>query len=446
MGSELPSFLSSLLLEGWDEQILKKIPYCIFFAVILVYFDIMSRVSFDIEVAGAQFSSISLLMAASLPVFLGTNWYFNYQLNKGYSKIIFDVGFNEPNKLMDGIFAEGKSFVKDFLESGNRLIMGIAIAAGLSLTILLIMLVLQLLSTISFLSQVYGLLIVGSVILIYQDILNPKKPSTNEGGQGKSSFFEDLFEKYFIENSFSHLSMDYGPSIIVVRFLGRVIAPVVMFKIPNVAFEMVYLEKRPELVDFLQSLVKNPEEHTRSQDASQNIESNPTKTSQLKETSKASNDNSNSSDESRKRFGMYLYCKDIQKAKDFFITSSGFLLSDLQKKSPKELYPYLYEEPDKDNESKEPDKDNESNPTWGKSRRPRWKFSKLSSNSNPWVMFKLKLDQGDRTVGQVIIQQYRSSGDKRLRNMVYSVTLFGERKYVVYFKSKMEYYAPKYVR
>ncbi len=437
MGSELPSFLSSLLLEGWDEQILKKIPYCIFFAVILVYFDVMSRVSFDIEVAGAQFSSISLLMAASLLVFLGTNWYFNYQLNKGYSKIIFDVGFNESNKLMDGIFAEGKSFVKDFLESGNWLIMVIAIMAGLSLTILLIMLVLQLLSTISFLSQVYSFLIVGSVILIYQDILNPKKPSTKEGGQDKSSFVEDLFEKYFIENSFSHLSMDYGPSIIIIRFLGRVIAPVVMFKISDVAFEMVYLGKRPELVDFLQSLVKNPDEHTRSQDASQNIESNPTKTSQLKETSKASTDNSNSSDESRKRFGMYLYCKDIQKAKDFFIASSGFLLNDLQKKSPKELYPYLYEEPDKDNES---------SPTLSKPRHFRGKPSKLSSNRNSWVMFKLKLDQGDRTVGQVIIQQYRSSGDKRLINMVYSVTLFGERKYVVYFKSKMEYYAPKYVR
>lgn len=445
MGSELPSFLSSILLEGWDEQILKKIPHCILFAVVFIYFDAMALIPPDIEILGANFPLATLLMGISLLVFLGTNWHFNHQLNKRCSKIIFDVGFNEPHKLMDGMFAEGKSFVKDFLESGDRSIIGIAIVAGLSLTLLLVVLALQLLNTIALPSEVYGLLIVGSIILVYQDALNPKKP-TNEGKDSKLPFFEDLFEKYFIENSFTHLSMNYSLSIVFVRLFGRVIAPVVMFKIPNIAFKSVYLEKRKELVDFLQSLVKNPEEHTRSQDAPQNAESNSTKTSQLKETPKTSDGNSNLSDESRKRLGMYLYCKDVQKAKDFFTSFSGFLLKDLQKKSPKELYPYLYEEPEEDNESEESDKNNESNPTVGKPRRPKRKRVKVNPNCNTWVMFKLKLDRGDRTVGQVIIQQYRSSGDGHPRNTVYSVTIFGERKYVEHFKSKMEYYAPKFIQ
>jgi|GEM_PF-7078392 len=398
MASEFPSILQSLLVEEWNEQILKKIPYSILIGILLYYFNLVDFLFQRFSIFGVEVYLFPGVITFLLGNFLVENWYFNDSIIKTIKEELYSVDFSMPLSYMNNIFENRKSFIDDFFQSGHFALIFAGIISGLSLSLLFAMIFLFVLKTVIIPIEIVGVIFLLTILIIYQELtLKPKERKKDEN-ENQVQFVEDMMYKYIYENSQNSLLIKKSSFDICQNILGRILAPVVNIKIPNLAFYQFFLIKNTELTTLL-----------------------------IEELSNSDND-------------MFLKSQNKEELQHFLAKDhTGFDLKDVPFKCQKELFPYLYTQ-DRDPNTTP----NGTNDFWiildycFKPENRKVGRIVIQQFQGAWIPYQVrKVKWLDHTK---IIDEI----EKQHKKMdCYLFILYGERAYIDYLKIKIESVSPR---
>ncbi len=232
----IEQLLTSFIFDKLNKQVVKKIPVCLLFALL-------------VNLIFGKIGSLEIVATATFIVFLVFSIYFNYRVSKVSENIWNDMNFNKIIGKISSIYEGGQSWVKDiditrpsFLLTG--FFSGIFLTISLSSVFLLLLEKLPLDTT---------LLIVFSLVTALYIFLDSAKGELLEEpeGENKSTFLYDFMDTYMVENTVRKLSIDTMVSRVGLSLLAPVISPLTYFKFPKMTFKEMVVWKNDDLTSLL---------------------------------------------------------------------------------------------------------------------------------------------------------------------------------------------------
>lgn len=240
--------LMTYIFDKFDRQIIKKVPYALFFSLIL-YASVLNF--------GANLSAyLSLLIFAILTViFVFSTTFFNSKISNAFEEFIpYNDLRNLTQKLRD-IVEGNSSVIDDLRRSENWSLILSGILGGISFTLLL---------TLALYIIIYYLgigilltipMIVLLVIYIYQDL---SKTNLFEEYQVKERpealFAQNILQTYIVDNSLKSFPIKKMAKVIL-KFVALLIGPICNLEVPKVGIEMLLVYWNQEV----QKLIKEME-------------------------------------------------------------------------------------------------------------------------------------------------------------------------------------------
>lgn len=373
------------IFDRLDKQILNRIPYCLLFSLIIYL--LIIYLSFSIE------GVILYFLICSLFTVLISTSLFNWYVNRNLESLLTNVDLKKFTEKMSMIVEDRNSLLEDIKNSENWWIIIIAIVSGLSFFSLFTSAFLIVLNYFKISKDLIAVAIIFVTIYLYQDIAKSGLFEESKASETKFPFLLDLLEMYTINNSLRYLPAKRVLSEAFIQFLSRIAGPLTYLSFPKLSFDMLLIYWNHEVVKLLKRLTKKDNNsHIRlKHEAGQSVD-------------------------------------------EFFTKGSCEKITVLNEKSPKEVFPYLF------------------NPSYSYSEKERKK----------WVAFRM-LERGlknEKTVGYIFIHLFEGVFVKRrVKNIARQpvkieckakpVLLFifiGERSYTQYIKTEIEVISTKIPR
>lgn len=368
------------IFDGLDKQIVRRIPYFLLFSLIFYLFNI------------EKFILYSFLSCSLLIVLISTSL-FNWYVNRNLESLLTNVDFKKFTEKMSMIVEDRNSLLEDIKNSENWWIIIIAIVSGLSFFSLFTSAFLILFTYFKISKDLIAVAIIFVTFYLYQDIAKSVLFEESKASETKFPFLLDLLEMYTINNSLRYLPAKRVLPQPLILLLSRIVAPLTYLSLPKFSFDMLLIYWNPEVVKLLKRLTKkdNNSHICLKHEAGQSVD-------------------------------------------EFFTKGSCEKITVLNEKSPKEVFPYLF------------------NPSYSYSEKERKK----------WVAFRM-LERGlknEKTVGYIFIHLFEGVFVKRrvkniarqpfkLESKAKPVLLFifiGERSYIQYIKTEIEVISTKIPR
>ncbi len=236
----IEDLLTSYIFEKLDKQIVNKVPYCLFFALLIYYF--------------FNFQNIALFLAPiSFIVFIVSSIYFNSEVSELATKMWTNIDVKDVLRRMTNIYEKGDSFLKDLKLSKTPRIGITGFIAGLALTITLTTVFLLLLYYIPLGTKqiIIPVTVIVAIFLLYdvakaELIEEPKEENNN------LTLANDVMSKYLVENSQG--SSNSNVSQMLFTFVTRVISPLIYFSFPKMTYKETFVYSNPKLREYIKQI------------------------------------------------------------------------------------------------------------------------------------------------------------------------------------------------
>jgi hypothetical protein len=274
------------IFDKLDKQILSRIPYSLFFSLLIYLFFNMEKILFPLSVC-------------SLFAFLILTVLFNWHINRNLENPFVDVEFKKTIEKMSQIF-EGKSSLLDDIKISEKWwTVILAVGSGLSFFLLCTSAFLMVFNYLKIGKDLIVVAMIFVTIYLYQDLAKSDFLEEIETTDVKFPFLLDLLEMYTVRNSLKSLPVKKSVSQVIVLSLSRVVGPLTYLTLPKLSFDILIVYKNPELVELIKDLTGKSE-------------------------------------------GIYLKYEDGQSLDSFLAEERSEKITTLYEKSPKENFPYLF--------------------------------------------------------------------------------------------------------
>ncbi|MDW7726821.1 MAG: hypothetical protein SCH70_06845 [Candidatus Methanoperedens sp.] len=255
----ISDFLNYYILEKLDKQIINKIPYCLFFSLVIYIerpFIETIKLKFINLLLYLKFPQLGIIdiLLLSLIIFIISTYTFNWYINRGIENSFYSIDFRNFRNKMSQIFEGKSSILEDINNSENYIMFFLAILSGFFLTVLLVISFLILLNLYPIKKE---LIIVGIVFVsmyLFQDaIKSTASGDFKEEMDDKSPLLTDMMERYAISNSLEQIHGKILQHLLPI--FSRILGPIVHLSIPKFSFNKVMIYKNPDVVKLFKDLL-----------------------------------------------------------------------------------------------------------------------------------------------------------------------------------------------
>jgi Ca2+/Na+ antiporter len=281
----IEEILTSYVFEKLNKQIIRKLPYCLFFALL-------------IHLLIGKNDVFLILAPIFFVAFLIFSPYFNYEVNKTTGKLWSNLDFKGIITMISRIFEGGASWLKDMGIAKKKALIISGFLSGIFFSFTLTLVFLLFLNSISLNTAVLVAFTIIVALYIVQDVAKPNLLEEPEK-ENKLSLMYDVMDAYIVENSLRSLPLSRTISKVGFVLLTRTIAPLTYFSLPKFAYKEMIVFNNSELKQYLRRYIEGQED-------------------------------------------VRLKWEDGQSFDNFFVTDDNYEnISVFSNRSPKEIFPYL---------------------------------------------------------------------------------------------------------
>jgi hypothetical protein len=233
----VPDFVNSLIYEKLNKQIVSRIPYAAIVSFVVWIFA-------NQQIEGYQLH-LYIIAVITIIIFFANNTLFNRDINQRINRSLFaDIGLKDGQTKLQDIMQGKISMLEDIMTLKNRYVFLPAVIGGGSLTIFFSLVILLFIDRIALNTEMAAVSIVITSIFVYYDLMkSPLQIGKFEDDKPDSTTF-DIMEKYLLSNS-NKAVPTASPTLL--RFIGRVLGPVLELHIPKLTYSMIMVYSNKEL-------------------------------------------------------------------------------------------------------------------------------------------------------------------------------------------------------
>jgi hypothetical protein len=239
----IEDFLTNYIFEKLDKQIVNKIPYCLFFALLIYEFFNFKAIAF-------------ILTPIFFIIFIISSIYFNYKVSGFANKMWSKIDVKKVLGRMTDIYEKGDAYLKDMKLSKQGALATTGFLSGVTLTLTLTTVFLQLLYYIPLGTKqvIIPVAVIVAIFLLY----DVAKGELIEEPEKDNNFtvVNDVMNTYLIENSSRKMSSSGKVPKMAFTFVTRVISPIIYYDFPKVTYKELFVYSNPRLRDFIKQLTK----------------------------------------------------------------------------------------------------------------------------------------------------------------------------------------------
>lgn len=241
----IEDLLTNYVFEKLDKQIVNKVPFCLFISILLY-------------LLLYPFAYVQSILVIATPIlflmFLISSIYFNKEVSQLANKMWSRIDVKKVLGRMTDIYENGDSYLKDIKLSENHSLRNFGFLSGVTLTLTLIVVFLQLVFFIPLENKLVMIPIEAIVgIFLLYDIAKSELIEEPEQ-EGSMTVVNDIMATYLVENSSRQLTNDYRLSKILFTLTTRLISPLIYFNFPKMTFKEMFVYRNPKLIEFLKQL------------------------------------------------------------------------------------------------------------------------------------------------------------------------------------------------
>jgi hypothetical protein len=238
----IEQLLTSYVLEKLNKQIIKKIPYALFFALLI-------NLVFNIQ------TSVTVITISSFVGFLIFSSVFNNYLSKASERIWKNMDCKAIVGKIYSIFEDGQSWLKDIGSARTRIITISGFISGLLFTITLSSIFVLFLSIVTIDKVVLFAFIIITSIYIVQDAVKANLLEEPES-ENKSPLSYDVMDTYLLKNS---IELKNRNSRVALSFIAPIFGPLIFFSFPKTSFKQLTILYNDQIRDLLRKYQKGEE-------------------------------------------------------------------------------------------------------------------------------------------------------------------------------------------
>jgi len=325
------------------------------------------------------------LAIISLVGFLLSTTLFNVLLNKAIENILLNIDFRETTKQLANIFEGRASLVDDIKAQENMKVITLAILGGTFLTTLLSTFFLMILNYFNIGKELVIPMIIVLFIYAYQDSAEADLLKEYPSKKAENSFMQDIAQTYLIDNSLTKLPTK-SLKIVILKISSRIFGPLCHLTAPKIHSDILLVYNNRDAASFIKELAKE-----------------------------------NSSLKLRHEQG--------QSIENFFVSNLGNLqsITCLREKTPREVFPYFFD------------------PNYSyQEKHGKWTALSIIVDNKVRGYLFIHMFKGVYLRRRIRKSQRKPVEQEPQQKEALLFIFIGERKYVIYLKTRIETLTIKY--
>jgi hypothetical protein len=367
----ISELLMTYVFDRLDKQILKRLPYTLLISLI-------AYLMFDLK--------FMLLLSAifSLMIFVISTAIFNLIINSALENMLINVDVKKVIGKLAEIFEGKTSLLDDIKAQENLKLITLGSLSGLSLTILLSTAFLMIFQYFEVGKELAIPMIIILLVYTFQDLAETELFKEYQMKETETPFIYDIAETYIVDNSLKEFPTK-TLKIVALKILSKIFGPLCHLNTPKIHSDALLVYDNPAIESLIKELTQ-------------------------------------------KNNKLYLKHEAGQSIDNFFVEGTPESLTCLREKSPKEVFPYLFD--------------------------PNYSYQEKSQKK--WTA--LSIFEQDKVKGYIFIHMFkgvyvksrlrknprRPIEQEHKRKATLLFILIGERKYIKYIKTRIEVLSTKY--
>jgi len=361
----ISELLMTYVFDRLDKQILKRLPYTLLISLI-------AYLMFDLEfmlLLSATFSFIIFAISTAI---------FNLIINSALENMLVNVDVKKVIGKLAEIFEGKTSLLDDIKTQENLKLITLGSLSGLSLTILLSTAFLMIFHYFEAGKELAISMIIILLVYIFQDLAETELFKEYQMEETETPFIYDIAETYIVHNSLKEIPTK-TLKIVALKILSKILGPLCHLNTPKIHSDALLVYDNPAIESLMKELTQKNNELYLKHEAGQSID-------------------------------------------NFFVEGTPESLTCLREKSPKEVFPYLFD----------------PNYSYQEKSQKRWTALSIFEQDKVKGYIFIHMFKGVYVKSRLRKNPRRPIEQEHKRKATLLFILLGERKYIKYIKTRIE--------